>query len=76
MCDGDDSSLAGEDNVANKGVSSWVVLQAALRKIDENELADKITSPDGEFSDWVCLYQLAAVSHRRRRRSRRTLTQS
>ena len=41
--------LEKKDNVANKGVPSWLVLQAALRKIDENELADKITSPDGEL---------------------------
>ena len=34
--------LEKKDNVANQGVPSWLVLQAALRKIDENELADKI----------------------------------
>ena len=34
--------LEKKDNVANKGDPSWLVLQAALRKIDENELADKI----------------------------------
>ena len=31
--------LEKKDNVTNP---SWLVLQAALRKIDENELADKI----------------------------------
>ena len=30
------------DNVSQKGVPSWSVLQAALRKMGENELADKI----------------------------------
>ena len=34
--------LEKKDNVANKGVPSWLVLQEALRKIDENDLADKI----------------------------------
>ena len=30
------------DNVSQKGVPSWSVLQAALRRMGENELADKI----------------------------------
>ena len=36
--------LRQEDNVSQKGVPSWSVLRAALRKMGENELADKIIS--------------------------------
>ena len=34
--------LEQRDNVPQKGVPSWSVLRAALRRIGENELADKI----------------------------------
>ena len=34
--------LQQQDNVSKKGVPSWWMLRTALRKIDENELADKI----------------------------------
>ena len=36
--------LNQQDDVPQKGVPSWSVLQAALRRIGENELADKIVS--------------------------------
>ena len=34
--------LKQQDNVSQKGGPSWSVLQAALRRIGENELANKI----------------------------------
>ena len=34
--------LQRQDNVSKNGDPSWLVLQAALVEIDENELADKI----------------------------------
>ena len=34
--------LQQQDNVSKKGVPSWAVLQTALRKIGEIQLADKI----------------------------------
>ena len=34
--------LEKKDNVSKNGAPSWVVLQTALRKIDEKELADQI----------------------------------
>ena len=34
--------LQQKDNVSQKGVPSWSVLRAALRRMGENELADKI----------------------------------
>ena len=34
--------LEQRDNVPQKGVPSWSVLQAALRRMGENVLADKI----------------------------------
>ena len=37
-----DSWLEKKDNVSQNGAPSWVVLQTALRKINENELAEKI----------------------------------
>ena len=36
------SWLQQQDNVSQKGVPSWSVLQAALRRMGESELADKI----------------------------------
>ena len=36
--------LQQQDNVSQKGVPSWNVLRAALKKIGENEMADKIVS--------------------------------
>ena len=36
--------LNQQDSVPQKGVPSWSVLQAALRKIGENELASEIVS--------------------------------
>ena len=41
--------LQKEDNVPQKGVPSWSVLQAALRRLGENELAHRI-SIGGELS--------------------------
>ena len=38
--------LQQQDNVSRKGVPSWSVLRAALRKIGENEITDTIR---GEF---------------------------
>ena len=35
--------LKKEDNVPQKGDLSWLVLQSALRRMGENELADRIT---------------------------------
>ena len=35
--------LEKRDNVSKNVAPSWVALQTALRKIDENELADKIS---------------------------------
>ena len=34
--------LQQQDNVSQKDVTSWSVLRAALRRMGENELADKI----------------------------------
>ena len=34
--------LEKKDNVSKNGAPSWLVLQTALRKIDENDLADQI----------------------------------
>ena len=34
--------LQQQDNVSQKGVPSWSVLRAALRRMGENELADKM----------------------------------
>ena len=34
--------LQQQDNVSQKGVPSWSVLQAALKKLGENELAKRI----------------------------------
>ena len=42
------SWLQQADNVSQKGVPSWSVLKAALKKIGENKLADKI-SFDGQL---------------------------
>ena len=36
--------LQQQDNVIKKGIPSWTVLQTALWKIGENELADEITT--------------------------------
>ena len=36
--------LKQQDNVSKNGVPSWSVLKAALKKIGENELADRIIS--------------------------------
>ena len=35
--------LQQQDNVSQAGPPSWSVLQTALREIEENELADRIT---------------------------------
>ena len=34
--------LQQQENVPQRGVPSWPVLQAALRRMEENQLADKI----------------------------------
>ena len=36
--------LQQQDNVSQHGIPSWTVLQTALRKIGENELANEITT--------------------------------
>ena len=36
--------LEQQDNVSQRGVPSWSVLRAALQKIGEHELADRIVS--------------------------------
>ena len=43
--------LKRQYNVLKFGVPSWSVLQAALRKIGENEVADQLTQNDDDTSD-------------------------
>ena len=43
--------LKRQDNVLQVGVPSWSVLQTALRKIGENEVADQLTQNDDDTSD-------------------------
>ena len=53
------SWLQQQDNVSEKGVPSWNVLRAALKKIGENEMADKIVSELNHvpwYFNTVCVY--------------------
>ena len=53
--------LQQQDNVASKGVPSWSVLRAALKRMGAHKLANRI-STDGEYSiivtSAVCQYPL------------------
>ena len=59
--------LQQQDNVSQKGLPSWSVLRAALKKIGENEMADKIVSePDHVpwYFNTVCVYMCSLYSFR------------
>ena len=56
--------LRQHDNVSQKGVPSWNVLRAALKKIGENEMADKIVSEPNHvpwYFNTVCVYMCSLV---------------
>ena len=56
--------LQQQDNVSQKGVPSWNVLRAALKKIGENEMADKIVSEPNHvpwYFNTVCVYMCSLV---------------
>ena len=56
--------LQQQDNVSQKGVPSWSVLRAALKKIGENEMADKIVSEPNHvpwYFNTVCVYMCSLL---------------
>ena len=56
--------LQQQDNVSQKGVPSWNVLRAALKKIGENEMADKIVSEPNHvpwYFNTVCVYMCSLL---------------
>ena len=65
--------LKQQDNVSQKGVPSWLVLQAALRRMGENELADRISTGGlgVHYSDGVCCEQVVSHEYRRKKRQMR-----
>ena len=56
--------LQQQDNVSQKGLPSWSVLRAALKKIGENEMADKIVSEPNHvpwYFNTVCVYMCSLL---------------
>ena len=56
--------LQQQDNVSQKGIPSWNVLRAALKKVGENEMADKIVSEPNHvpwYFNTVCVYMCSLL---------------
>ena len=54
--------LKRQDNVPNVGVPTWSVLQRALRKIGENEVADRLPQNDDDTTDVECVTDASLLS--------------